>query len=877
MKRSLAFLFVVALLASSCGGNPSPLPSQAPASGTVQPEQPGNAALPQDSLLPWESLDANGNVDPSTARRSSAINGNSEFQRGVDAWQTAGSTTPSGQALRLDSGSAGSAERSSATYRFPLAGENPATLSTDINLRLRSDSTPSEFFISIANYGTGRWDWFGPFTDGRVRLPLSEAATGDYISRLGNAFVSVVAFSGSSFDIVGVALNQFDPANASAPPVPTGLNLSPVNGGLELTWNPVIASDLAGYRIYYSNASFINPHAAGVRQLPYLTGETRHLLSGISGNTFVAVSAVDLNGNEGGISALSSAAVLPGSAPGLQLLAGTSSGRTGEAISLTASGASSYDWDLDGDGEFEITADSSGSQFADTGKAGIIRPAVRGSDGGTAVALGAVSLIVAANLPPVARLSASPGAGVRWPGDPDFLSQLDASASSDEDPAGLQFAFDPLGSGSFGADQPADVADAQYSQPGSYMASVRVTDSAGLQAYAYAPLSLKLATDWDLNFLTFRDPPGNEFLGAVDCAIVDGHPAIVYQIWNGTDKFELNYLRATDPWGRNWNAPVLIDDSPGTAKSPSLQVINGRPAIAFGRAEEVCYIRCATATGDTKSEWSNPVVVVAKEPGELFPSTVSLADISGRPAIAIHADFTGDNDTYYVRASSGSGDLAADWQDPYFLIEQTSAGQFSTVQLLEVGGNPAYIVSSSNQLLYERATSPGGGSALDWAGSAFSLCDQGSTLEDNGMDLAVIDGNPAVCWADRSSTPYKLRYRRSGTSTGATVGDWAPSLVLYAGSGSEIAGEYCSLAEVNGRPAVSFQADWNGGTGLFFRRALDDSGSSWGQLQLGSDGLGDAPGYESSLVTHNGWAGIAHFDGLIAGNLLYFSSVNLDD
>jgi hypothetical protein len=738
-------------------------------------------------------------------------------------------------------------------------------------MRLRSDNTPSEFSIGIANYATGRWDFFGGFSDGRIRLPLDQGSSGDYISPLGNAFISVVAYNGSSFDIVGISLNQFDPGDAFAPPMPGGLTLSPVAGGLELQWNSVLAGDLAGYRIYWSKSSFVNPQSAGVKALPYLEGSTRHLLSGQSGSVFVAISAVDLNGNASAISAVNSALVNAGSAPVLEMTTNSASGITDSVIELSASGAESYDWDLDGDGIFEVTADNTGSQFADTGKSGIIRPAVRASsDAGERVALGAVSLIIAANLPPVAVLGASEQQGVRWPGDPAFAPELDASGTTDEDPGSLEYAFDQLGNGSFSAGQPTAQFSAAYVDSGSYLASVRVTDNAGLTAYAYTLLTLKLATDWSTEYITHEDPPASDYIFAVDSAMVEGHPAMVF---TRSDQ-GLFYVRAADPEGRSWPAPILLDASIGTGNGSSLSVIDGKPAVAFVRTGNVCYIRAASPTGDSASDWSNPVVEVVNDGPTVLSLQSSLAEVDGRPAIAFHDNFIS-YDCFYVRADNATGDLAADWTAQYVLIENTNSAGAQRIELLVCEGVPAVAMASGNQLLFERATSPDGDDALDWAGVAFSLCDQGSSLDDNGMSLSIINGNPAVAWFDRNSTPYKLRYRRSNTRSGATAADWAASLVLDVGVNTEFVGEYCSLAEVSGKPAISYRRPLIGDQTLFFIRALDSNGGVWGGKQLADDNIGEYPGYESHLVSANGWAGIAHYDGLSAGNVVYFSSVNL--
>ena len=876
------YLFAALLLCmlASCAGqqngsvdNQSGSELQAPGS-LIQSHNPivNDAAIPTDHLLPWEQLNADGFVDPATARMSSAINENSEFWRGADAFETAGTTSPFGQALNVQSGSAGGFGRSSATYRIPLSGENPATLSTDINLYLRSDGSTSEFYIGIANYATGRWDFFGGFTDGRIRLPVDEAASGDYISGLGNAFISIVAYNGSNFDIVGISLNQFDVGDIFAPPVSGGLTLTPVAGGLELQWNSVLAADLAGYRIHWSKNSFISAGAAGVQTLNYLEGDTRHVLTGLSGSVFVAVSAVDLNGNASAASTLQSAIVTPGSAPVVEMTTDSASGLTGSMIQLAASGADTYDWDLDGDGVFEITDDNTGSQFADTGKAGIIRPAVRAStDGGTRVALGAVSLIIAANLPPVAVLSADQSSGVRWPGDAAFSPELSAAGTTDEDPAGLLYAFDQSGNGNYSAGQPSVQYSAAYTERGSYLASVRVTDNAGLVAHAYTLVTLRLATDWSSNYITFDDPPASEYVGTLDSAMVDGHPAMVF---THSDQ-GLFYVRANDPEGRSWPAPLLLDASLGTGKGSSLSVIDGKPAVAFCRIDQLCYIRAATSTGDTLSDWSNPVVVVVDDSPTVWAEQCSLAEVAGRPAIAFRDGFN-NYDAFYVRADNATGDLTADWTNPYVLIEGCSISSLVRIQLIVSSGNPAVCIASTNQMLFERSTSATGDSAGDWAAIAFNLCDQSSTLEDSGLSLTLIAGNPAVAWFDRANTPYKLRYRRSNTASGATAGDWGASLVLDEGVDTQFVGDHCSLAEVNGRPAVSYQRPWVHGSTLFFIRARDSTGASWGSKQLADGGIGDYPGYDSHLVGSKGWAGIAHYDGLIAGNVIYFSSVNLD-
>ncbi|MCB1221574.1 MAG: hypothetical protein H7A35_00660 [Planctomycetales bacterium] len=815
MHRILIPLMIIALFAVSCGGNATPVPVQ-PGQGALTDMPADNGAIPEDSLLPWESLNENGFVDPATARRSTAINENSEFWRGVDAWQVAGSTTNVGQALRLDSGSAGSGERSSATYRIPLTGENPAILSTDINLRKRDDDSASGFYISIANFETGRWDWFGQYSDGRIRLSLSEAATGNYISGLGNAFVSVVAYNGSSFDIVGVSLNQFDPADATAPPAPSGLSLAARVGAVEMQWNGVIAADLAGYAIYYSDKTFVNPGSAGVKKLNYLEGGTRHLLSGVSGTVFVAVSAVDLSGNESAISSVESTAVIAGDGPVLELLAGSTEGIVGEPITLTASGSPAFDWDLDGDGTFEVTGDVSGSQLADTGKAGILRPAVRGSDGATAVALGAVSLIIAQDLPPVAVLTANRLRGAIINGETSPLSVNFSAGQSYDDGPTLDFAWALTGDASFGPAGPADSNSYQYSKSGVFVAMIRAEDSAGQVAYAQLPISVEQVTGFRASFLC--DNPAGLF-GSL--AIVDGHPAVAFRRFGpGAALDGLFYNRALDSEGKLWGEPVPLQTQPNWGDFACLAVIAGNPAIAYnnGNVPGICYIRASSSTGQTLADWNNAPVVLTTP--AFASEEIELIDLNGNPAVV----WFDSGDIWFQRATSaaGTGDNAGDWGDP--AIEIYNAGNADVRPDFKIiDGNPAvaFRQSAANQAMYLRATSSTGASALDWPGVPVVV--SAAHTVTGRVNLEFVSGAPAVSYYESGNS---LRYTRANTSTGSIAADWPLSTVIDEGFGQGTT--WHDLAMVGGRPAIAYE-DFQSGQHTKYRRANNSTGSSWGE------------------------------------------------
>ena len=101
-----------------------------------------------------------------------------------------------------------------------------------------------------------------------------------------------------------LGVNALDGADAEAPPAPAAPTLTSENGGVLVEWIPVIADDLAGYRICYADCEFAAPDDFGVNSLNYLEGGRRYLIVPASGTVYVALTAVDISGNESALSAL---------------------------------------------------------------------------------------------------------------------------------------------------------------------------------------------------------------------------------------------------------------------------------------------------------------------------------------------------------------------------------------------------------------------------------------------------------------------------------------------------------------------------------------------------------------------------------------------
>jgi outer membrane protein assembly factor BamB len=443
-------------------------------------------SLPQDRPQPWEELDGNGLVIPAD-RVANAINQQSAFIPGVERFNSTGDVTDNGEASRITS-AAGST--SQAMYRIPLGGGHPGVVSVDANLL-----SGSGYYVGLANYGSSRWSWHGPFSDNHVRI--STALQGPYTSSLGNMFLSVLVHGGSSADIVGIGVNTEDTADTLAPLQPAGLAATPVQGGLLINWDAVIAGDLAGYRIYYSKQSFVSPGSAGVKRIDSLEGQLRHQLSlAETMPCFVRISAVDISGNESALSDIVSAAPLAGSPPVLIVGIDKPSAGLAEPVILAASGAGSYDFDIDGDGSYDVTGSTSGTVQLDTSRLGIIRPHVRATGvSGTAVANGGVSLVITGNTRPVASALASPQSGDA-PLPVDFTG---VAEDAEDEPSALTYAWDLNGDGIYEAGTNMLAVSNNYLVPGIFGVKFRVTDSDGAWDVDTVPV---LVTGLDQNNLS---------------------------------------------------------------------------------------------------------------------------------------------------------------------------------------------------------------------------------------------------------------------------------------------------------------------------------------------------------------------------------------
>ncbi len=351
-------------------------------------------------------------------------------------------------------------------------------------------------------------------------------------------------------------------------------------------------------------------------------------------------------------------------------------------------------------------------------------------------------------------------------------------------------------------------------------------------------------------------------------AVVAGAPAILYGGRAGEDYEPAMFVRAKNLDGTEWNDPIAIPYEPPvvTGANNTLITIGGEvPLPAVCSAEfyligggNYLFSRANDLMGNS---WPPFTVAHNVQQVTVLPHALSFVIDSANdlyfPAIAFSEYLAGSPESVlFMRSIDEEGKI---WLDAVTVIEEVALGDART-SLILAEGNPAIAFSSTSGLTYVRANDPMGDSwgeqkqitgesvvtshmtlidgrpaiafanagmirytiSQDPRGDAWARIQSIAgelDMRTGKLTLAEINGNPAVAFHDYAiGGGYMVKYVFGSSPDG---GVWEVVNVAE----PDLAKPYISLAEVAGRPAITY-GKW-GGDELVFVRANDADGRDW--------------------------------------------------
>jgi hypothetical protein len=282
-------------------------------------------------------------------------------------------------------------------------------------------------------------------------------------------------------------------------------------------------------------------------------------------------------------------------------------------------------------------------------------------------------------------------------------------------------------------------------------------------------------------------------------AILDDKPLICYES-NAIGDEGLRFARAltSAPVDQSdWDTHTVdVEDADSHVRSPSLCIVDGMPAIAYGlgSGNELRYARALTATPATSDDWQIQTVAA----GDYAGDSCALALLDGMPMIAYVSGKYFEPELRFAMASTATPSSSSDWD--VHLVEQTDSSP--KISLINYNGVPVIAVGDVNDLRVCQANTASPASSADW--HCYDAVD-GAFVWD--LSLAEIDGKLAIAYSD----DWNLKYARALNTTPVSAEDWAVHAVSEP---LENYDGYGSMVEFNGVPAIVWPRSDPAGHGI---------------------------------------------------------------
>jgi hypothetical protein len=368
---------------------------------------------------------------------------------------------------------------------------------------------------------------------------------------------------------------------------------------------------------------------------------------------------------------------------------------------------------------------------------------------------------------------------------------------------------------------------------------MKVCHVAGLAVTMLASLvpSRAFAVKTSISINTVDPGTGTVFPAESSQAVVAGKPAIAYY---DSVRRNLNFARNSDPNGAGSWIVSTVDSLGEVGRYPSLAVIDGCPAISYIDStipgnSQLKFAR--NSAPDGSGAWTTATIAAAAA----FGIQTSLALVGGKPAIAYASE--------QLRLARNS---AADGSGTWTIITLDSSGSpvsSPSLSVLTGAGNPAISYGdNANGLRFVRA--------LDSAGTTWSAPVTVDSAKSFGAYTSLISlsaGTPAISYYDQANA--ELKFARNSVADGS--GPWTVTTVSSTGA----IGRYSSMALTsvvgNQTPIIAYYDETNGDLKVARNSATDGSGT-WTIVPADSSAIDDV-GSLCSLAIVNGTPAISYF------------------
>lgn len=358
--------------------------------------------------------------------------------------------------------------------------------------------------------------------------------------------------------------------------------------------------------------------------------------------------------------------------------------------------------------------------------------------------------------------------------------------------------------------------------------------------------STEATATWHALNVAGGSPGVNEAGMWTSLALVNGYPAIAYYDYVTR---EPAYVRASDSQGLTWGTPSLIvNDSLDCGTYVSLAVINGVPAVAYYSDDHSAPFY-AQALDSDGAAWGTPIVIESSAGAK----SMSLAEVNMRPAVTYYvSQMPGPTyHVFYERAGDAGG---TDWVSAAMEIDDGESAAVNPV-LAIIGGRPAVAYRTQHSqpaICFKRADNING---TAW-GAATEVLLSSELLASGSLCLREVGGTPAVCFVYQKITGSRPAYARASDAAGTLWDAPAPQYVV--GAGAYVTGDWMSMV-VAGRQLYCAMTNYTT-QALDCATAQENIGVFWHDQLVVDSGGGDVVGDYCSMASINGYPAVAYYD-----------------